>query len=219
MDEQPSREAVRDTYDRIATHFSQTREYPWPEVEKFCADTPAGVLGLDLGCGNGRHVQSLSRTVEEVLALDVSRGLLEEASERLREEGIDRATLLEGDATALSIRTDVVDVAVYVATLHHLPRRDARQASLVELDRVLVPEGRALVSAWSTAHDRFDAHEGFDTTLDWTLPDGEVVDRFYHIYDPEEFSDDLAASGLEVVESFVSSGNCYAVVRSEGKAT
>ncbi|MFC6726055.1 SAM-dependent methyltransferase, partial [Halobium palmae] len=72
--------------------------------------------------------------------------------------------------------------------------------------------GRAVVSAWSTEHDRFDATEGFDTTVDWTLPGGERVGRFYHIYDPAEFRADLDASALRAVETFVSSGNCYAVV-------
>ncbi|MFC6728796.1 SAM-dependent methyltransferase, partial [Natronoarchaeum mannanilyticum] len=84
--------------------------------------------------------------------------------------------------------------------------------SLDELARALAPEGRALVSAWSTAHDRFDRSEGFDTTVDWTLPGGETVPRFYHVYDPDEFRADLSASDLAVEDAFLSSGNCYAVV-------
>jgi len=69
------------------------------------------------------------------------------------------------------------------------------------------------VSAWSTAHDRFDAEDGFDTTVDWTLPGGETVPRFYHIYAPAEFEADVADSDLEPVDFEVSSGNCYATVR------
>jgi len=68
------------------------------------------------------------------------------------------------------------------------------------------------VSAWSTAHDRFDREAGFDTTVDWTLPDGEVVPRYYHIYSSAEFERDLAESDLDPVEVDISSGNCYAVV-------
>jgi SAM-dependent methyltransferase len=110
-----------------------------------------------------------------------------------------------------------VDLAVYVATLHHLRPRAARVASLDELARVLAPGGRALVSAWSTVHDRFDAEAGFDTEVDWTLPGGETVPRYYHIYDPDQFTADLATSDCRVVESFVSSGNCYAVVGPAGE--
>jgi len=87
-----------------------------------------------------------------------------------------------------------------VATLHHLPTRADRRRSLDELARVLAPDGRALVSAWSTEHDRFDddGDDGFDTTVDWTLPGGEVVPRFYHVYAPDEFQADVAATGLTI---------------------
>jgi len=234
--------SVRDTYDRIADHFASTREYPWPEVIAFLGGKPTGDLdsaaeaalggaglgssgqrdaagdtanrlGLDLGCGNGRHGESLAGVVERVVGVDVSRGLLETARERSRARDYDDALgLVQADAAALPIRADVVDVAVYVATLHHLRSRATRVASLSELARVLAPGGRALVSAWSTAHDRFEESQGFDTTVPWTLPGGEQVERFYHIYDPAEFESDLAASDLDVVSSVVSSGNCYAVV-------
>ena len=208
-------ERVRDTYDDIAEHFASTREYPWPEVEQFLEDR-SGAVGLDLGCGNCRHAEVLAGRVDRVVGVDVSRGLLETARERRRERGFD-VDLVQGDAARLPLATDVVDLAVYVATLHHLPDRETRRDSLDELARVLATGGRALVSAWSTAHDRFDREEGFDTTVDWTLPGGETVPRFYHIYAPDEFRADLEASDLSVRETFLSSGNCYAVVGAKGK--
>ncbi|MFD1563940.1 class I SAM-dependent methyltransferase [Haloarchaeobius amylolyticus] len=219
-DERTRRAEVRDTYDRIATHFASTREYAWPEVEAFvdtyATDRGTAGVGLDLGCGNCRHAELLAADLESVVGLDVSRGLLETGRERALERDFDVA-LVQGDAAALPLAGDTVDVAVYVATLHHLPTRRARRASLDELARVLSPDGRALVSAWSTAHDRFDETEGFDTTVEWTLPGGETVDRFYHIYAPDEFETDLADSDLEVLEWEVSSGNCYATVAGAGQ--
>jgi ubiquinone/menaquinone biosynthesis C-methylase UbiE len=208
---------TRATYDRIAEHFAETREYPWPEVESFVAETTTGgqARALDLGCGNGRHAELLADHGAEVVGLDVSRGLLETAGERARDREFD-VDLLQGDASRLPLGDDAFSLAVYVATLHHLRPREARVASLDELARVLAPGGRALVSAWSTAHDRFevdaDAEVGFDTEVDWTLPGGETVPRFYHIYAPREFEADLAASDCRVVSWEVSSGNCYAVV-------
>ncbi|MFC6717427.1 class I SAM-dependent methyltransferase [Natrialbaceae archaeon GCM10025810] len=229
----PNPRDVKETYDRIATHFASTREYAWPEVEAFVdecarrlADStpresdgrgPAGPVGLDLGCGNCRHAEVLVDRLEPslVIGLDVSRGLLETGRERADDRGFG-VSLVQGDAARLPLAANAVDIAVYVATLHHLPTREARLESLGELARVLKPGGRALVSAWSTAHDRFDADrdapEGFDTTIEWTLPGGEPVDRFYHIYSPAEFEADLTASGIETLEREVSSGNCYATV-------
>ncbi|RLM90202.1 class I SAM-dependent methyltransferase [Halobellus sp. Atlit-38R] len=234
-------EPVTETYDRIAEHFASTREYPWPEVAAFLgrdvggdlADDAAaladgaapalerirsaaddgGGVGLDLGCGNGRHAELLAEDVERVVGADASRGLLGTARKRAQDREFDVSLhLVQADAAGLPLRSDVVDVAVYVATLHHLRTRDQRVASLSELARVLAPGGRAIVSVWSTAHDRFEASSGFDTTVEWTLPGGERVPRYYHIYDPAEFEADLAASDLQTVDSVVSSGNCYAVV-------
>ncbi|SFB74634.1 Ubiquinone/menaquinone biosynthesis C-methylase UbiE [Halobiforma haloterrestris] len=213
------RAAVRDTYDRIASHFASTREYPWPEVEAFVDDhggLEAPGVGLDLGCGNCRHAELLAGVpdLETVVGVDASRCLLETGRERAGERGFD-VELCQGDASTLPLAADAVELAVYVATLHHLPTASVRRESLDELARVLSPNGRALVSAWSTAHDRFDADgtgEGFDTTVEWTLPGGETVDRFYHIYAPEEFERQLERSDLEVVDWELSSGNCYATV-------
>lgn len=198
------------TYDRIAEHFAATREHPWPEVETFLADRE-GTVGLDVGCGNGRHAELLAARADRVVGLDASRGILAEAHTRASERGF-AIDLVQGDAGRLPMAADAVDLALYVATLHHLRTGERRVASLDDLARVLAPDGRALVSAWSTVHDRFDADASFDTHLDWTLPGGETVPRFYHIYAPEEFETDLADSDLAVERSFRSSGNCYAVV-------
>ena len=202
---------LRSTYDRIAGHFAATREYAWPEVESFLADR-RGNHGLDIGCGNGRHTELLADRTERAVGVDLSRELLSEAATRARDNGFS-AEFVHGNASALPIRTASVDLAVYVATIHHLSPRENRVRSLNELARVLRPEGVGLVSAWSTAHDRFDRESGFDTTVDWTLPGGETVPRFYHIYSPAEFETDIADSDLTVARSEVSSGNCYAVVR------
>ncbi|MCU4717629.1 class I SAM-dependent methyltransferase [Halapricum hydrolyticum] len=215
MDDTDARD-VRETYEEIADHFSKTRAYPWPEVETFVEEEDPVAVGLDLGCGNGRHVAVLAERADRVVALDASRNLLGAARDRIDDPGM---RLVQGDAARLPLRADSVGLAVYVATLHHLPSREHRRESLDELARVLGADGRGLVSVWSTAHDRFDAdpdaETGFDTTIDWTLPDGSVVPRFYHIYAPAEFEADLEASQLQVESVRVSSGNCYAEVQSQ----
>jgi ubiquinone/menaquinone biosynthesis C-methylase UbiE len=215
--EDRSRAGVRQTYERIGDHFSKTREYAWPEVESFVSDAGDAGTALDIGCGNGRHSELLADTADRVVGVDASRALLSEAATRVG----DAVSLVLGDASRLPLVADSVDLAVYVATLHHLPTAADRRDSLDELARVLAPEGRALVSVWSTAHDRFDAaadaETGFDTTVDWTLPGGETVPRYYHIYAPAEFRRELDDSGLETESFEISSGNCYAVVAPEGK--
>ena len=180
---------VAAVYDRIAAHFDRTRATPWPEVESF-------VVG------------------RSGAAVDASAALARARSAAAAEDGYSRRfdTVL-GDAGRLPLADGTAGLALYVATLHHLQPRARRRASLSDLARVLGPDGVALVSVWSVTHDRFDAESGFDTTVDWTLPDGERVPRYYHVYDPAEFRADLRASRCRPVETFVSSGNCYATVR------
>lgn len=204
------RSEVRRTYDLIAPHFSETRRKPWPEVERFL-EGRSGRVALDLGTGNGRHAELLCDRVDRVLAVDFSRTALNLARSRGAGRGYEFAAI-EADVVSLPVRSGSVDVGVFIATLHHLPSRTLRVASLAELDRVLSNGGAAIVSAWSVSHDRFDAEEGFDTTVGWTLPDGQVIDRYYHIYDRKEFEADLSGSGLEVVSVFESAGNCFGTV-------
>jgi SAM-dependent methyltransferase len=207
--------SVQAVYDRIADHFASTRAYAWPEVESFVtavADHDGLGRALDLGCGNGRHTELLAEHGADAIGVDVSRGLLSTAATRQREHGF-AADLAQGDAATLPFADATVDQIVYVATLHHLRPEATRRQSLAALGRLLRPGGLALVSAWSTAHDRFDAETSFDTTVEWTLPGGETVDRYYHIYDPDAFR--AALNAVEVIEPLivtVSSGNCYAIV-------
>jgi len=203
----PTRGDVRDTFERIAEHFAETRHHPWPEVEAFLEGRD-GSLGLDLGCGNGRHAALLAERTDRVLALDASRALLGAARERCPTAGF-----VQADAATSPVATDAVALALYVATLHHLPSDAARRASLDDLARALAPGAPALVSAWSTAADRFDDPASGERTVDWTLPGGETVPRYYFVFAPGDFDALLADSDLTVERTWVSSGNCYAVVK------
>ena len=208
-----TRRAVRETYDRIGPHFARTRPEPWPEVESFLR-WREGSVGIDVGVGNGRHAELLADACSLVVGLDLSRVVLGEAAERAVGRGFDLSLVL-ADAVTLPIRDDCVDLAVFVATLHHIPSEALRVRSLSELARVLGPSGRAIVSVWSVTHDRFNGDAGFDAAVDWTLPDGTVVERFYHVYDGDEFLREIGASELAGVSTFESRGNWYAIVTPE----
>ncbi len=204
------RARMRAVYDDIAAHFAQTRHSPWPEVTAFL-ETVTGSRGLAVGCGNGRHLTSLAEQVDTAIGIDLSRELLTIAADGARTAP--NTALFVGDAAELPLAENTIDVGLYVATIHHLPTRALRVASLDELARVLSPGGRGLVSAWSTAHDRFDQESGFDTTIDWTLPTDETVPRYYHIYAPDEFRADIERSNCTLTRLQISSGNCYAELK------
>ena len=207
-------ERIYEVYDRIADHFAATRATPWPEVTSFLANRGPVACAVDVGCGNGRHSELLAERAGQVVGVDASGELLVVARADAVEAGYGGIFApIRGDAGTLPLADAVADLGLYVATLHHLRPRARRRGSLDEFARVLGPDGLGLVSVWSVTHDRFDAAEGFDTIVPWTLPDGEQVPRFYHIYDPAEFRADISASACRAIDRFESSGNCYAVVR------
>ncbi|KAH7366869.1 uracil-5--methyltransferase TRM9 [Plectosphaerella cucumerina] len=47
---------VHAVYEAIAPHFSSTRHKPWPRVAAFLDSLPAGAVGIDVGCGNGKYL-------------------------------------------------------------------------------------------------------------------------------------------------------------------
>ena len=51
-------------YEQIADHFSCTRHKPWPRVERFVCELPAGSVLLDVGCGNGKYLGLNPHTFE-----------------------------------------------------------------------------------------------------------------------------------------------------------
>lgn len=42
-------------YENIASHFSETRQKPWPNVVKFLNKALPGSIVLDVGCGNAKY--------------------------------------------------------------------------------------------------------------------------------------------------------------------
>lgn len=56
MADEYEQQNVHDVYQEIAGHFSATRFKAWPIVERFLQAQPAGSVGLDVGCGNGKNM-------------------------------------------------------------------------------------------------------------------------------------------------------------------
>lgn len=49
-------ENVHRVYDVIASHFSETRHSPWPQVEEFVLSFELSAVLVDVGCGNGKYL-------------------------------------------------------------------------------------------------------------------------------------------------------------------
>ncbi len=137
--------AQRSLYDGIAPHYDTA--IPFHVAEHYrrkrvglvrSLTTPAARV-LDLGCGTGTLAAALRAAGLRVFGIDASTGMLGELRRHAR--GLPVASFGE----RLPFRSGTFDLAITVATLHHItdPRRIAE--TIAEMCRVVAPGGHVVV--------------------------------------------------------------------------
>jgi trans-aconitate 2-methyltransferase len=113
------------TYDRIADP-----QFRWGVAVLDRLEPRAGETVLDAGCGSGRVTQALLERFPgvDVLALDGSTSMLEQAAERLAPFG-ERVTLVHADLLE-RLPVEAVDAVFSTATFHWVPDHDRLFANL-----------------------------------------------------------------------------------------
>ncbi|MFQ6061023.1 MAG: class I SAM-dependent methyltransferase [Thermoplasmata archaeon] len=222
QNEEEIRERVRQTFEAIAEHFNKTRYRPWPETVEYVESLPEHCRILDIGCGNGRNSVMAVRYGHEVVGIDSSLSLARIARDKLARRLLrEESHFLVGDACLPPVKEGSFDAALYIATLHHIPSEEDRLRSLIELHRCLKPEGTALISVWALDQPRFSKLIGrrekdpsyADIFLPWTRSDGEIFQRYYHLFEKDELRDLVIRSGLIIEKYFKSRNNYFARVR------
>ena len=97
---------------------------------------------LDVATGGGHTAFALAPYAAEVVALDITRPMLEVAQKEAHARGLANIQYLEGDAQALPCENASFDVVTCRQAPHHFP--DVRQA-VREWARVLKPGGKLLL--------------------------------------------------------------------------
>lgn len=198
---------VHGVYDEIAAHFSSTRYKPWPIISKFISSLPAGSIGLDLGCGNGKY---MSLPIEEpsrirTIGLDRSINLLQIAQKARK----DTNDVVLGDAIQTPWRPGSFDYTISIATIHHLATHTRRVQAVETAIKSVAPNGgRILIYVWAIEQDdaskrvlptkgpglEEEASMGLDVLVPWvhntTNPpepsqgdqDAHIYKRYYHMF-------------------------------------
>ena len=99
----------------------------------------AGRTVVDVGCGTGELVRWLAGRGAKVTGVDTPAMLARARAE----PPAGQETYLQGGAEALPLPDQTVDVAIFDASLHHVPAERMRDA-IAECARVLHPGGHAI---------------------------------------------------------------------------
>jgi SAM-dependent methyltransferase len=166
-------------FDRISGAYDDS--LPAHVVEHYLRKRTAFVLehcpggtGLDVGCGTGALAARLAAVGYEMVGIDPSEGMLDVLRERVPE-----VRAVTGSGTSLPFDDDSFDLALTVATMHHIADAEEVRRTLSEMVRVAKPSGRVLV--WD--HNPRNPYWGplmrrvpQDTGDERLIPEAELVD-------------------------------------------
>ena len=189
------RHIVKSAYDKIGSHFDKLRPPSWDFVKDWLKNNSSISSKLLIaGCGGGRHVRLASELGYAVTGLDISEVMIEAASRSV--SGIKSRSepdWIVSDICEIPRKESTFDNTLAVAILHHLPPKLSKLA-LSELARVMKPGGRLLLSCWGPeigqirkgTNAELGSKEDPDGVGDvwivpWTLENGDIVDRWYHL--------------------------------------
>jgi ubiquinone/menaquinone biosynthesis C-methylase UbiE len=150
-------------YNRVSRSYDATRR---PVGLKVVLDglarsgTPLESLELiDAGCGTGAYTAALHNHVPNIVAMDISEGMLNAAREKCPESQV---AFVRASIQMIPIRDDTADGLLNNLVLHHLPDDEAagypnQQRVFAEFARVLRPGGALVIGVCT----REQLREGF----------------------------------------------------------
>ena len=209
-------EKVKLDYDTIASEFSQTRKAPWAEFETFKSKIPPHATIADIGCGNGRLIESLPKDITYT-GIDISKNLLSEAKKLHPTKAFTEGSLLD-----IPLPPNSVDVTFCIATLPHIPSRELREKAIHELIRITKPNGIIIISVWNLWQRKYlpsilkailskifrGPHDWNDLFIGWN----NKLERYYHAFTKSELHR-LVAKELTIEKIFTSHHNIIVICK------
>jgi SAM-dependent methyltransferase len=175
------RAAVVADYDAGAATYDDD-SYDVPDQRSFVqrlVDTcPAGGVILDAPCGTGQYFSIVTEGGRQVVGVDQSAGMLEQARGRGLATALDQVGLQELTYTA------TFDAAMTVDAMENIPPEDW-PVVLANLHRTVRPGGHLYLTVEEIDQAEIDAAFADAQRLGWPMVHGEVVEgdtAGYHYY-------------------------------------
>lgn len=191
-------------YDAFAQDFSQSRskKSSWPEFELLYPLLNNKDRILDLGCGNGRLRQWLSKDTSKkdipeghYFGLDTSDKLLEIARKRYPKDHFFRGNMSQ----KLPFGAEHFDIVTGIASFHHLLNKQDQRKCLSEIYRVLKPGGQVFLTTWMLPKKYFWENILRGRFKNWNIPFGtQKKPRTYRWVTKRELKNLCKKSGLQI---------------------
>jgi ubiquinone/menaquinone biosynthesis C-methylase UbiE len=187
-------------YDIHAQDFSKSRFRIGPGVKQFLDALLPNSSVLDIGCGNGKNMnygaqRHIMTGLEQSIAL----------TEICHNQNLN---VVQGDALSLPFKDNTFDAIIMIAVIHHINPINHNKV-LQEIQRVLKPEGKCLITNWAVEQPE-NAKRQFTKGLNMVMwKNKEDSPLPYWVMDyllAEEFTNNLP-SGLKFMNLEWDGGN------------
>jgi SAM-dependent methyltransferase len=190
---------VKEVYEEIAPHFSNTRSYKWSWVIDFLDSLKTDSIVYDLGCGNGRNMDHGSL---KFIGIDNCESFVSICKSK-------NFSVINSNITKIPLDNNSADAIICIAVFHHLSSQENRIQSLLEMKRLVKPGGKILISTWSINQPqktrRTFNNYGNNIVL-WNSY-GKVYERYYYIFKLDEIKELIKRVGLIIINYEYSCGN------------
>jgi SAM-dependent methyltransferase len=193
---------VKEVYEKIAYHFDNTRLHKWDWVNVFLNELEKGARVYDIGCGNGRNMVNDNSKYLNFVGVDNCENFVKICKSK-------NFNVLNGNITAIPLESCSAEAVLCIAVFHHLESKINRINALLEMKRLLKPNGKILLSVWSINQPlktrRSFNNYGNNIVL-WNKF-GQIYERFYYIFKLDELKTLFTLCGLQIMNYEYSCGN------------
>lgn len=200
---------VKDTYEEIAQHFSNTRYKVWTCVDKFISSLPKKSYGLEIGCGNGKNMDYCRRKNLNIQGIDFCNEFI-----KICKQNEHLAQVCDMRHITKIHKQNTFDFTLSIAVLHHLYKLSDRLLALKEQIKVTKVNGLIYIMVWAFEQKKEYQPRIFkkqDELVPWKVKD-KTYYRYYHLYVKGELEKELLNfKNIEIINSFEEKGN-YGIV-------
>jgi SAM-dependent methyltransferase len=187
---------VKNIYDIIAPEFDITRTYNWPWVNNIMDSFPENSLIYDIGCGNGRNMRYKKH---QFIGVDNCDKFVEMCINN-------NMNAIYSDMTNIQLPSNSADIAMSIASFHHLSNNENRIKALLEMKRIIKDDGQIIISVWSINQPkktRVTFENYGDNMVYWKNKHA----RYYYIFKLDEIRTLVHTAGLIIIDSYYDCGN------------